>query len=125
MNDELLDDDWRYWYTCSLIRVIDGNSVELSVDLGSNVRIEMTARLIGINAPEMRGDERDAGQAAKEHLERLLLDCFWLTCRTEKDKTGKYGRWLVELFDAWPESAIRSVNHQMVADGHAVEKKYS
>jgi endonuclease YncB( thermonuclease family) len=57
MNDELLlpqENDWRYWYTCSLIRVIDGDSVELSVDLGFNVRIDITARLLGINAPEMR-----------------------------------------------------------------------
>jgi micrococcal nuclease len=70
-------------------------------------------RLRGIDAPEMRGDERPAGIASRNALTELL-DYRTVTLRTDGDKRGKYGRMIV---DVWVGQV--NANDWMVANGHA------
>lgn len=100
-----------YEYTASLIRVVDGDTLHLEVDLGFDVRRRDTFRLFGLNAPEMSTPE---GQAAREWLAQKLGEGP-LVITTRKDRREKYGRYLAIL---WVDAA--NVNEAMIAAGHAV-----
>ncbi|MFV0444649.1 MAG: thermonuclease family protein, partial [Planctomycetaceae bacterium] len=112
-----------YEYRARITRVIDGDTVEAEIDLGFHVRFTATLRLTGINAPETRGSERAQGLAATQYLNSLLDDLTGdtreLLIRTQKDRTGKYGRYLAELI-----VGEVNLNHALVAGGHAVPATY-
>lgn len=102
-----------YEYRAEIVRVVDGDTVHARVDLGCDVRIDLTLRLARINAPELRTAE---GVAAKQALERIVAAAGGtLTLRTLRDRREKYGRYLAELVDA----AGNNVNEQLVAEGMA------
>lgn len=109
-----------YEYHASLVRVIDGDTVVMVVDLGFTVSVNIEFRLLGINAPEMKGTSKVAGQAAKEHLEQLLAQGS-LSLKSDKaPKTDKYGRWLADITVTKPDGTSFNANQQMIADGFAV-----
>ncbi|MBW8034201.1 MAG: nuclease [Planctomycetes bacterium] len=101
-----------YQYKAKLIRVIDGDTVDLKVDLGFKVFVEIRFRLNGIDTPETRGDEKEAGLAAKKFLIEALGD---RDIKVASEKTGKFGRWLGTLFVAGSD-----INELMINQGHAV-----
>ena len=128
-------------YTCQakLIDVIDGDTVDLLIDLGFGVHVKERCRLYGIDAPEM---PTEAGKAAKAQLESLLGaatgELFVATrkmTRKPKERTDKYGRYLAVLYGGgnvdWfihgdqTESSIQrmkaSINFEMIYAGHAKE----
>lgn len=101
--------------------VYDGDTVWIDIDLGCNVTLHNEkCRLYGINAPEMRGPQHDAGVAARDWLRTKLAALPTFTVRTHKDEKGKYGRWLVELIDA----DGTNLNQEMVKLGLAVQDYY-
>lgn len=106
-----------YEYAAELIRVVDGDTVRLRVDLGFRITFEDNFRLSGFDAPESyrpkSSDERERGKAATESL-REILSMGVLTIKSEKH--GKY-RWLARLYVAGPEGII-DVTDRMVALGH-------
>lgn len=105
-----------YTYRAQVVRVIDGDTVVMDIDLGLNTWLRRQhIRLAGINAPEIRGEERPQGLAAMVYLIDALQDVDTLTIRTVKDKAGKYGRYLAELF--LPDG--RSINQMMIKSGNA------
>lgn len=86
-----------YRYAAKLIRVVDGDTVWMDVDLGFTVHVSICFRLLGINAPELYGTPGTAGKDAKARLESLLAQGA-LSLRSEKPlKTDKYGRWLADI----------------------------
>ena len=106
-----------YQYRATIVRVIDGDTVEAEIDLGFDVHVRQTLRLAGINAPEPRGATREAGDDATIHLANLIEDGGRIMVHTEQDERGSFGRYLATL---WGERGIRSINQQMIEDGHAV-----
>lgn len=109
-----------YVYRVEVLKVVDGDTVHARVDLGFDVRQDMTLRLAGINAPEMGAT---AGVAAKEFLQSLLAALGGkLFLQSVKDRREKYGRYLGTLWAADPGSPLQqtSLNAQMVEAGHAV-----
>lgn len=106
-----------YIYRAELIRVIDGDTVDLAVDLGFRVVMRDRFRLYGINAWETKGEERDKGLLAKARLEELITGP--LTVHTIKDTRGKYGRWLAILY-----SGDLNINGTLVSEGHARKADY-
>ena len=54
-------------------------------------------RLARINAPEVRGDQRPAGLISRDSL-RERIGNKWVVVKTMKDKKGKYGRWIADIF---------------------------
>lgn len=124
-------------YRGHVIRVIDGDTVEVRIDLGFDVYTNQKMRLYGIDAPEMRGEQKLAGRAAAAHLIGLVQEhsvnsgndvlpeetLSELYVSTLKDKTGKYGRYLGYLIGYDKESrSFVNLNERMVSDGFAVEK---
>jgi micrococcal nuclease len=112
--------DGRYEYRAELIRVIDGDTVIVHVQLGFGISVIHTLRLHKINAMEIRGENREQGLEATEHLKKLINNHLPLTIKTIKDSTGKYGRYLAILYD----KNGCNLNLQMVNDGHAVSVDY-
>lgn len=113
-----------YWYAATIKRIIDGDTVELTIDLGFGISKTDKFRLFGINAPETRGATKKAGHAATAYLEELVPPGTELLISTEKnrqgdhDLQGKYGRYLACLNNGY------SVNERMVEAGHAEYKEY-
>jgi micrococcal nuclease len=101
-----------YNYSAELLRVIDGDTVHLMVDLGMDVKVACKCRLWGINAPEMNTDD---GKEAKGFLESLLPVGCNLIVDTFKDRREKYGRYLVKLI-----KDNTDINFRMIDAGHAV-----
>ncbi len=117
-----------YEYKARVLRIVDGDTVDLDIDLGCSVHVHERCRLYGINAPETHGVKKDSteyrkGMAATEFL-RNMIEGKEVLIRTYKDKRGKYGRYLVEIWE-YVETDGRlapirpSVNGEMVEAGHA------
>lgn len=81
-----------YHYKCELVRILDGDTVELDIDLGMRIWMRVICRLYGINTPEMKTPD---GPVSKDQLSKFKI----VQCRTYLDRRDKYGRLLVELFD--------------------------
>lgn len=94
-------------YEVTLVRIIDGDTIEVDVDLGFRIVHRMPVRLYGFNTPE-RGQ---AGyREATEHLRTLIPATGKFMVRSIKPE-DKYGRWVVDIF---------GVADSMIASGHAV-----
>ncbi|MCA0905118.1 thermonuclease family protein [Ruegeria marisrubri] len=101
--------------------IYDADTVRLTVDLGFGLTSNLgPCRLYGIDAPELRGDERPAGIAARDFLRDLIEPGQWFTVQTIKDAKGKYGRYLckIVLDDG------TNINELLVETGHAVAREY-
>lgn len=108
-----------YEYSAKVIRVVDGDTIDLSVDLGFRHSFTDRFRLYGINTPE-RGES--GWGAATEHLTSLLgYAGKRIFIRTKIDKRDKYGRWLVQIYVDRPDGTVLYVNQDMIEKGHAVE----
>lgn len=122
LQDSLAD---LYWYRARLVRVVDGDTVDLDVDLGFLTRRTMRFRLLGIDAPEIRGEQRPRGLRARTRLIELIRELSIspngaeVLVRSHSDRTGKFGRWLAELFGADASGALVSLNERLIAEGHA------
>ena len=102
-----------YVYEATVKKVVDGDTLDLHVDLGLRVFKSVRIRLKGVDAPEMRNE---GGPEAKEYLLSILPIGKRCIVYTYKDSTDKYGRWLGEI--KVPEHDI-SVNALMLTQGHA------
>jgi micrococcal nuclease len=84
-----------YNYAATVLRVIDGDTLELHVDCGFSMWFKGRFRILGINAPEMKKATHRAGTTAKEFLEKLLpvssVVEVWTT------KPDHFGRWLAKV----------------------------
>ena len=111
-----------YEYSFDLVKIIDGDTVDVDLDLGFSVVLKkQRIRLYGINTPESRTrdlEEKKYGLAAKARLRELLSADGNLTLKTAIDKKarGKYGRILGTLFVGG-----KNINDTLVKEGHAVE----
>lgn len=86
-----------YEYEAEVVRVIDGDTVRFKVDLGFHMTAELNFRLLGIDTPEIRGEERPEGLKVKAAVEDLLLNQAE-TVRIVTTKPDKYGRWLATVY---------------------------
>jgi micrococcal nuclease len=100
-----------------VVKVVDGDTVDLEIDLGFSLTKKERCRIAGIDTPECRTrnkEEKQYGQAAKLYMTGLLKNAKELKVRTEKD--GKYGRMLGWIY---ADDNELSLNEQMVVDGYA------
>lgn len=103
-----------YEYRCTIMRVLDGDTVEADIDLGFRIRCRQTIRLVAMNAPEIR---TEYGPAAKRRLEELVLGKAVVRVQTTIHREfEKYGRVLGRLVADGVD-----VNAAMLAEGLAVK----
>ena len=86
-------------YKAEIDRVVDGDTVDVSIDLGFDIWYKARVRLAGIDAWESRTkdlEEKEKGLAAKARLKELV-DGKEVILRTSKDSKGKFGRVLADV----------------------------
>ena len=100
--------------------VVDGDTIDVEIDLGFDISFSSRVRLAGIDTPESRTTnkaEKVLGLEAKEYVKSKIKDAKEVVIKTEKmDSSEKYGRILGWLF---LDGSKVSVNEQMIADGYA------
>lgn len=114
-----------YEYRGRVVRVIDADTLLLTLDLGFSLTITDHFRLVGLNAPELATQE---GKAAATWVANWLkssvavsfdVDPFPLIVRTQKDKREKFGRLLATI-----DYRGANLNAELIAAGHAKPAKY-
>ena len=100
--------------------VVDGDTIDVVIDLGFDILFASRVRLAGIDTPESRTTdkaEKVLGIEAKEYLKKQLKDAKSVVIRTEKmNSSEKYGRILGWVY---VNGDSESVNNKMINDGYA------
>ena len=100
--------------------VVDGDTIDVIIDLGFDILFASRVRLAGIDTPESRTTdkaEKALGIEAKEYLKKNLKDAKSVVIRTEKmDSSEKYGRILGWVY---VNGESESLNNKMINDGYA------
>lgn len=108
-----------YTYKAQVTSVYDGDTCTVDIDLGLRTWIRAEKiRLLRINAPEMRGEERVKGILSRDYLISLIQDRE-IILQTYQDKKGKYGRYLGEIWVKDENGEYFNVNDRMVSEGYA------
>jgi len=105
-----------YTYRAVVRSIYDGDTIRVDLDLGFGIWLhDQALRLTEIDTPEIRGVERPDGLRAKAFVEDMIPPGTEVIVRTFKDRTGKYGRWLAEVW-----RGVVCVNAALMAAGLAV-----
>lgn len=113
-----------YHYKAIVVDVYDGDTCTVDIDLGLNSWIRgEKVRLYRINTPELRGNERPEGIISRDFLRKMILgkEVF---IETVKDKKGKYGRYLADIWLKDENDSWVNINDLLVQQGYAVYKDY-
>jgi len=87
-----------YEYRAFVRKIYDGDTITVDIDLGFDIVLKaQKIRLLRINTPEVRGEQRPEGLKSRDAL-RQRIGNKWIKIKTEKDKKGKFGRWLGEIW---------------------------
>lgn len=109
-----------YEYRCKIVHIVDGDTVDVDIDLGFGVWLHKErVRLFGIDTPESRTrdlEEKKYGLAAKAFVEEHMPLNSMQILRTEKDKTGKFGR----ILGVFVVNGNQNLNELMIQKHHAV-----
>ena len=112
-----------FHYTAQVQSVYDGDTCRVDIDLGMGIWIRNEKlRLVRINAPEMTGSDKALGIASRDFL-RGLIDGREIIIESVKDRRGKYGRYLAEIWIG-QDGIWSNVNDALVVAGHAVYQEY-
>ena len=119
-----------YEYKAVVNRVVDGDTIDVTIDLGFSVWKKMRVRMEGINTPESRTrdlEEKKRGLAAKDRL-KSILEFNNNECVLKVSGVGKYGRALATVLveslsplNGEDGITLIDVNRQLIEEGHAVE----
>jgi len=111
-----------YEYRCNVLKIVDGDTVDVDIDLGFGVWLkDERVRIMGIDTPESRTSdpiEKKFGLAAKDRLKQLLGKTAILKTQVDKsgeDMKGKFGRILGDFVVG--ESTATQI---LISEGHAV-----
>lgn len=102
----------KYIYDAYVTAVYDGDTITVDIDLGLDIFLKnQKIRLFGIDAPEVRGKDKDAGIYVRDWLRLFILDKH-IVINTIKDSKGKYGRYLGTIFT---DDSKNSINDEMIS----------
>jgi len=102
-----------------IVKVVDGDTIDIAIDLGFDLTKKERVRLAGIDTPESRTrdlEEKELGLEAKNFLTRRLEDGMVSGLKVKTEKDGKYGRML-----GWVFCGQTNINEEMVYRGYAWE----
>ena len=117
----MADKDPYIYRIKQVLKVVDGDTIDASIDLGFDISLEKRIRLAGIDTPESRTTnvkEKAMGLESKEWIKKTLEGAKDILIKTElPDSTEKYGRIIGHLFINGQET---SLNNQMITSGYAL-----
>ena len=100
-----------------VVNIVDGDTVDIIIDLGFSLTKKERVRLAGIDTPECRTrdlEEKQMGLEAKAFITRRLADGEPSGLRVKTEKDGKYGRMRGTLF-----VGSQNINQEMIERGYA------
>jgi len=108
------------YHVKKVTNVVDGDTIDVEIDLGFDISFSSRVRLAGIDTPESRTTnkaEKVLGLEAKEYIKSKIKDAKDVVIKTEKmDSSEKYGRILGWVF---LDGSKISINEQMIVEGYA------
>jgi micrococcal nuclease len=115
----------QYKYRGYVSEIYDGDTITANLNLGFGIiSAQQKIRLHGLNAPELRGENKAAGLVSRDYLRSLILNKE-VVIETFKDGKGKYGRYIAKIWsqvgcsDKW-----ECINDKLVEDGYALAHEY-
>ena len=115
-----------YTYKAKLQRVVDGDTIDATIDLGLDVFVKKRIRFAGINAPESRTrdlEEKARGLKAKDRVKNILEENENFTLHSEE--LGKFGRVLGKIYldklDGKDCLTQVCLNELLIKEKHAIE----
>jgi len=108
----------NYTYKAEVVKVVDGDTIDVKLDVGFDTHIFKRLRLLGIDTWEIRGEEKEKGYKAKDFvLSKLKIANGIVYVQTEMDGEGKYGRVLAWV---WTNTVLGPVclNEELKEHGH-------
>jgi len=105
-----------YYYNAVVERVVDGDTIDVTIDLGFNIWVKERLRLYGLNTPETRTkdlEEKERGLKAKKYVENQVNSNGGQIQVLSLGK-GKYGRVLAEIW-----VGKNNINELLIANNHA------
>lgn len=101
-------------------KVVDGDTIDVDIDLGFNISYSQRVRLAGIDTPESRtkdAREKALGLEVKDKIKKAIESAKTVVIKTElPDSTEKYGRILGWVY---LDGAAKSLNEQLIDEGYA------
>jgi len=116
----------RFWYGAEVLNVVDGDTVDLRIDLGFDIHHKIRVRLYGVNTPESRTsnkEEKVLGLKAKQFTKDWLSGHKWVFVNTIPDKNDKYGRILARIYSSQDitDPTTACLNTDIIQSGFARE----
>ena len=109
-----------YRYKAKVTRIVDGDTLDVIIDLGFSISIKERLRLYGVNTPETRTrdkEEKKKGLAAKEFVRERVEDS---EVQIQTYKKGKFGRALCVIYYNNALKDDINLNQELINEGHAV-----
>ena len=110
-----------YEYFCKVERVVDGDTIDVNIDLGFDIHHSARVRMMGIDTPESRTRnlaEKALGLASKARLKEMLKGQK-VKLLTSKECKGKFGRVLADVIIIDKQGTETNCNQQLIEEGHA------
>ena len=108
-------------YYCKVERVVDGDTIDVNIDLGFDIHHRARVRMAGIDTPESRTRnlaEKALGLASKARLKEMLKGKK-VKLATSKDGKGKFGRVLADVITIDEDGNETNCNWELMEEGHA------
>lgn len=112
--------DSLYTYKTDVTNVVDGDTVDATIDMGFSIHHKTRLRVARINAPETRTkdlEEKERGLACKARVQELITGAVEILVKTTEK--GKYGRWIAEVYIDG-----KNLSDLLVEEGHAKYVEY-
>ena len=112
-----------YEYKCKIKRVVDGDTMDVILDLGFDIHHSVRVRMAGIDTPESRTrdkDEKARGKLSKAFLKESIKGRKIVLKTKIKDAKGKFGRVIAEVWAEFEEGSLRNINELMIKECYAV-----
>lgn len=108
------------YYVKKVNKIVDGDTIDVDIDLGFDISFSSRVRLAGIDTPESRTSdkmEKALGLESKAYLKHAIDSAKSVIIKTEKlDSSEKYGRILGWVF---LDGSDKSINQEMIDKGYA------
>lgn len=119
-----------YDYNATITNVVDGDTYDADIDLGFHIHIHERVRVLDLNTPEKKGQEKELGNICKEYAEKLLLGksiILYSKKEVKSPQTDSFGRWL--CYVVFPDGSditgiFTSLGCNKYADNYSEESVY-
>lgn len=106
-----------YTYKATVKSIYDGDTIRVDIDLGFDIIFKnQSIRLLGIDTPELRGEERAAGLLSRSFVEERIPVGSVINIETQKDRKEKFGRYLATVY--YGEES-KNLNEELLQNGMA------